>query len=126
MPRLHKLTNYVALRKNLRNSATDAERTLWHHLQQRQLLGLKFRRQYGIHHYIIDFYCPEIRLGIELDGGWHFRPDQRDRDLERTQKLADYGIRILRFTNNDVLNNINGVLEILKVQCSAPKAPPQA
>src|SRR5690348_415260 len=75
------------LRKNLRNNSTPAERTLWKHLQRSQLLGKKFRRQASIGRYIVDFYCPECRLIIELDGAAHFSVLKEEYEAERTQYL---------------------------------------
>jgi very-short-patch-repair endonuclease len=88
---------------------TDAERTLWKALRDRQLDGHKFRRQHPIGPYILDFFCEERRLAIEVDGGQH----TAERDAPRTAWLAGHGIRILRFWNNDVLNNLPGVLETI-------------
>ncbi|MGH8027628.1 MAG: endonuclease domain-containing protein [Pseudoxanthomonas sp.] len=111
--------------RELRNRATDAERKLWQHLKNRQLNGMKFRRQYPIAGYVADFASPEIRLAIELDGGQHL--ERREYDQERTAKLACNGYRVLRFWNDDVLLQTEHVLsEILRVIDATPPQPSPA
>ena len=101
--------------RSLRRRQTDAEKKLWHRLRNRQLGDVKFRRQFSIGKYIIDFYCPQYRLGIEVDGGQHYDDKGKHKDARRTGELAETKIRIIRFNNLDVLNNIEGVCErILK------------
>ena len=107
--------------KELRVNSTDAERLLWKYLRQRQLEGLKFRRQQPIDNYIVDFACLEKRLVIELDGGQH--ATEKDKDNERDSHLIRNGFRVLRFWNNDVLQNICGVLEIIMVDCLNSPSP---
>ena len=97
--------------RDLRRNLTDAERALWRHLRQRQVAGLKFRRQHPIGHYILDFVCLEARLVIELDGGQH--ADRQGEDHERTAWLEARGYRVLRFWNTDVLGNPEGLLELI-------------
>ena len=77
----------------------------WKLLRDRRTLGFKFRRQVPIGHYIVDFYCPEIRLIIEIDGGVHDRPEQAERDEQRNCRLRDLGYMVLHCPNNPVLNN---------------------
>jgi len=96
-----------ALRKNL----TEAEMTLWKKLRRKRLEGLKFFRQYGIGAYIADFYCPQRKLVIEVDGGQHFLEDGKTYDAQREQYMSSLGIYTLRFTNLDILNNIDGTWE---------------
>lgn len=96
--------------KTLRTTMTDAERKLWSRLRNRQLRGCKFVRQLPIGPYIADFACREADLVIELDGGQHA---ESERDTLRTQELARHGYAVLRFWNNDVLNNMDGVLTSL-------------
>ena len=95
----------------LRKNPTDAERALWKHLRLRQLGGHRFRRQQPIGHYIVDFVCLEKRLVIELDGGQH--PQQVDYDLTRSTWLQSQGFRILRFWNNQVLEETDAVKETI-------------
>ncbi len=97
----------------LRKNQTDAERKLWLLLRNRQLAKVKFRRQFPIDRYILDFYSPEYKLGIEADGGQHYSDEGEVKDELRAGKLAGYGIQILRFSNLDILNNIEGVYEVI-------------
>jgi very-short-patch-repair endonuclease len=97
-------------RQYLRNNATDAERKLWGLLKGKQLLGYKFRRQQGIEQYVVDFYCPQGKLVIEIDGATHSTPQQMAIDLQRTQRIKSHGIAVLRFSNTDVFENPDGVL----------------
>jgi very-short-patch-repair endonuclease len=95
--------------RQLRNAATDAERHLWCQLRREQLAGYKFRRQYPIANYIVDFVCIPARLVIELDGGQHV--DAAVSDARRTQIIEAQGYRVLRFWNDDVLLRTELVLE---------------
>ncbi len=101
----------VGLAKRLRRDQTDAERTLWFRLRDRRLSGLKFKRQMPIHHYVVDFCCSDVRLIVELDGGQH--GVCAEADAARTKRLEELGYLVLRFWNNDVLTNIDGVLETI-------------
>jgi very-short-patch-repair endonuclease len=103
--------NLKPLRQILRRNQTDAERKLWNAIRNRQLLGLKFIRQYSVGNYILDFYCSEKRLAIELDGGQHADEENKKDDDERTAYLNQQDIKVIRFWNNDVLQNIEGVGE---------------
>jgi very-short-patch-repair endonuclease len=96
-------------RKALRNNATDAEQRLWQQLRGKQL-DAKFRRQYSVDAYVVDFYAPQVKLAVEVDDDSHFTPEVIEYDRERTKYLAGFGIDVLRFTNLDVLENIEGVL----------------
>jgi len=99
-----------ARRKQLRNNPTEAERKLWQYLKGKQVAGVKFRRQYSIDAYIIDFYAPSLKLAIEIDGHSHFTSRGIEHDENRTKYIDGFGIRILRFTNDDVYENIEGVI----------------
>ena|SRR3989344_1511593 len=109
MTLIYNLTYLINKRRALRRGQTDAERKLWSRLRKRQLRGLRFRRQFSVGLYILDFYCPEKRLAIEVDGGHHL--DQKMYDDQRTQYLVSLNIRVLRFWNSEVLMNIDSVLE---------------
>jgi very-short-patch-repair endonuclease len=99
----------VRAAKRLRRDQTDAERVLWFHLRGHRLRGLKFKRQVPLDRYVVDFFCADARLIIELDGGQHaIRTEQ---DASRTKILEAMGYLVLRFWNNDVLQNTEGVLE---------------
>lgn len=100
--------------RRLRKNQTDAEKKLWTLLRNRQLNGIKFRRQFSIGNYILDFYCPQYRLGIEADGGQHYEDEGKQRDELRTRELNKLGIDILRFNDREILTNINGVYEIIQ------------
>ena len=96
--RTHNQLQQKELRRKLRTHGTIAEATLWQMLKSRQIEGVKFRRQYGIGPYILDFYCPELRLCIELDGQPHFTPEGYEYDLHRTEYLNRFhGIQVMRF-----------------------------
>ena len=98
--------------RRLRKNPTEAEKRLWYHLRRKQLDGFRFRRQRPIGRYIVDFTCLEASLIIEVDGGQHaFRSEQ---DYERTRFLEAQGFRVMRFWNNDVLENTDGVLETIR------------
>ena len=99
--------------RNLRKNQTDAERLLWQHLRNRQMLGQKFRRQFSIDTYIVDFVCLEVKLIVELDGGQH--AEQIEYDHRRTEQLQKRGFKIIRFWNNEVLQNTTGVLEAIRM-----------
>ena len=95
--------------KRLRCGQTDAERKLWMHLRSRQMNGFKFRRQYPIGRYIVDFCCPERLLVVELDGGHH--TNQTQTDQRRTEYLTRLGYRVLRFWDHEVLSDLEAVLQ---------------
>ena len=108
-----------AYRKTLRNNMTPAEATLWRALKGRGAGGMKFRRQQGIGPFILDFYCPAHRLGIEIDGDSH--DYKYEYDEKRTEYLREQGIRLLRFSNQQVFTSLQGVLaEIMSAADNAP------
>lgn len=90
---------------------TDAEIALWQKLRRKQLKNLQFYRQKPIGQFIVDFYCPSARLVIELDGGQHYTEEGSSRDAVRDSALSDMGLCVLRFSNLDVLGNIDGVVD---------------
>lgn len=105
----------IALARGLRREQTPAERVLWNRLRNLQLSGAKFRRQHPIGDYIVDFVSLESKLIVELDGGQHDEKSVRRNDERRTRWLENEGYRVLRFWNNDVLTNLEGVwLRILE------------
>ena len=97
--------------KELRKNQTDAEKILWYYLRNRQLNGIKFRRQEAIDNYIADFVCYDKKLIIELDGGGHFEPNQAVHDKNRDAFLNKNGFKVIRIYNTDVYKNIEGVIE---------------
>jgi very-short-patch-repair endonuclease len=96
--------------RSFRKKSTDAEKRLWTCLRNRKLADLKFRRQHPVAGRTVDFFCAGARLGIELDGSGHLSESGQALDLEREIELYEKGIRILRFQNNEVLENLEGVL----------------
>ena len=97
--------------RSLRSAMTDAERLLWYAIRGKQLNNHRFRRQHPIGNYIVDFACLEQNIVIELDGGQH--QDQFEYDERRSAYLQAHGWQVLRFWNNDVLNNLDGVLAVI-------------
>jgi len=96
-----------ALRKNM----THGERLVWSKIRRKQLKGYQFYRQRIIGNYIVDFYCPKARLIIELDGGQHYGAEGIRKDLKRDDYLKNMGLRVLRFSDREVFENLTGVLE---------------
>lgn len=105
-------TQIAKYAKTLRKNMTEEERILWVKLRENQL-GYKFRRQYVIDNYIVDFICLEKRLIIELDGSQHFKPNAIHDDRKRTYHLAQKEFQVLRFTNSEIRQNLNDVLKII-------------
>ena len=101
-------------RKRLRNNPTQAEAFLWGYLKDSQLEGRKFRRQASIKKFIVDFYCPEEKLAIELDGDFHFDEKAIKDDEKRTRQIEEEGIKVIRFENQEVLLNLDKVLTEIK------------
>jgi very-short-patch-repair endonuclease len=98
-----------AARKN-RQGPTLAEARLWDYLRGRRLAGLKFRRQHPIDRFVLDFFCLECMLAVEVDGGIHLTPDQLAIDEERTRILDQMGIKVLRFSNHEIIDHVDDVL----------------
>ena len=98
-------------RRQLRRQMPKAEVVLWTQLKGKKMQGYKFRRQYGVGPYVLDFYCPKLRLAIEIDGDSHFQTGAEEYDRDRQALIEKLGIRFLRFTNLDVYKSLNGVLE---------------
>jgi len=109
-------------RKKLRSFIPESEVIIWSKLKGRQLSGKKFRRQYGIGRYVVDFYCAEARLVVEIDGDTHFNDEAEKYDRLRTQYIETLGLRVVRFNNNEVRRNLEGVLEIIKKELVLAKA----
>lgn len=109
------MNNKTIKARNLRKNMTEQERKLWQFLRKKSIDGLKFRRQYPIGNYIVDFICNEKKLIIEVDGGQHNEAQNIAYDKERTEFLENKGYKVIRFWNSDIDNNIEGVYqEILK------------
>ncbi len=110
-------------RRELRRNQSDAERALWAKVRNKQFFGMKFFRQYSIGSYILDFYCPTVKLAVELDGGQHNQSDNREYDAARSEYLKTQGIDVMRFWNNEVLLDIESVLSKLALKVT-PLHPP--
>jgi very-short-patch-repair endonuclease len=106
--------NLTSRAQQLRRDSTDAEQRLWSVLRDRQLGGYQFRRQTPIRGYIVDFVCKQRRLVVELDGSQH--QQRADYDRERTEVLESLGYRVLRFWNNDVLDDLESVVDALLLE----------
>jgi very-short-patch-repair endonuclease len=106
----------------LRKKSTDPEMALWLFLSNKGLCGYKFRRQHPIHGYILDFYCPEHKLAVEIDGKIH--DNLKEHDLKRQQFLEGLGISFIRFSNDDVINSTETVLKMIKNKLATLKPVP--
>ena len=111
MTRIYNRKAQTSLRRKLRSESPKAERLLWWRLRGRQLDGLKFRRQYGVGEYVIDFFCPTARLAVEVDGESHFTPIAESQDAKRQAVIESLGIRVLRFTNPQVYDGLDAVVD---------------
>ena len=114
MTRLFNRTSEKEKRLKLRKNMTEAEILVWSKLRAKQMCGHKFRRQYSVGVYSLDFYCPSLKLAIEIDGDTHFQAGARKYDLTRQEFIERFGIRFLRFTNPQVCENLEGVLESIR------------
>jgi very-short-patch-repair endonuclease len=95
--------------RSLRLNMTPAEEKLWSALQNKQVLGMRFRRQHAVGRYVLDFYCPACKLAIELDGSVH--DDRQEEDAIRTQEIERYGYQVIRFDNAEVMKNLEQVVQ---------------
>jgi very-short-patch-repair endonuclease len=111
----------TALARRLRRDSTNVEMRLWQKLRNRQL-GVDFRRQHPAGRFILDFYCPAMRLAIELDGGQHTDAHHETRDRKRDRWLGEHGVTVLRFWNSDIAKNLRGVLEVIAAKVSELRA----
>jgi len=103
--------NLKNLARNLRKNMTDAERRLWSKIRRKQLQELQFYRQKNIGDFIVDFYCPAAKLIVEIDGGQHYSEENILKDEARDRFISNLGFKVLRFSNSDVFNNIEGVVQ---------------
>ena len=103
-----------AHRRKLRNNLTPAEAALWLQLKANKIDGTHWRRQFSVGKYILDFYCPSHKLCVELDGNIHFNIQSDVIDMERTEYLNSKGIKVIRFENKEVWENIDRVLSVIK------------
>ncbi len=121
--RLHRIHPIILARaREMRHPLTRAEALLWARIRDRQLGGFKFRRQHPIDRFIVDFYCPEHRLIIEVDGPSHTSPEQIEYDKARTEWLNDNGYQLIRFWNEQVYDSIEPVLESILNRCATRRS----
>ncbi len=111
MTRIFNRRKDIEKRRILRNNMTKPEIILWSKLKNRQMDGERFLRQYGVEQYVLDFYCPRLRLAIEVDGSSHLVDGADEYDKDRQEHIEAFGIQFLRFTNKDVGNNLNDVCD---------------
>ncbi|MBV6623096.1 MAG: DUF559 domain-containing protein [Rivularia sp. (in: Bacteria)] len=103
-------------RRKLRQNIVKTEKIIWHKIRNRQIEDCKFRRQYSVYKFVIDFYSPILKLAIEIDGESHFQEGAAEYDRERQNYIESLGITFVRFTNNDVYENLDGVLESIALK----------
>jgi very-short-patch-repair endonuclease len=106
---LHNSPGLKNNRRELRHNQTDTEKAFWSKVRSRQFHGMRFLRQYSVGPYILDFYCPELRIAVELDGGQHNEEGGKAHDAVRSEFLLAQDINVMRFWNHDVLQNMQGV-----------------
>ncbi len=109
--------------KKMRHQSTQAELKLWEILKNRKMLGLHFRRQQPIDMFIADFYCHKLKLVVEVDGEVHDSDDRKEYDLNRTAEMKRFGIEVVRFTNKQVLENLQEVKTMIEAKCMALHPP---
>jgi very-short-patch-repair endonuclease len=111
MTKIFNRSSELEKRRALRASPTEAEKQIWYKLRKRNINGYKFRRQYSIGPYIADFFCPQAKLAVEIDGNVHNSTDAQEYDKVRDEFMQSIGIQILRFTNSEVENNPEKIVE---------------
>lgn len=109
--------------RELRKNMTEAERLIWSRIRRKQLKDIQFYRQRIIGNYIVDFYCPKARLVVEIDGGQHYIEEGIKDDILRDNFLTDLGLKVLRFSDRDVFENLNGVIEKIYDNLQSPSVP---
>ena len=102
----------------MRENMTYAEEAVWKLLKSKNMLGLRFKPQHPIDIFIADFYCHQLKLVIEIDGGIHKSKEQKEYDIGRTAELEHWGIKVIRFTNEEVENNINQIQNEIEQICA--------
>jgi len=116
MTTIYNKTSEKEKRRQLRNNMTRAERLLWSQLKGKKISNTRFLRQYGVGSYVIDFYSPQVRLAVEIDGATHSSEDQKEYDTQRQSEIETLGIHFLRFTNQEVYYYLDSVLEKIKAK----------
>ena len=111
-------------RRELRRNQTEAEKAFWGNLRKKEFYGMKFFRQYSIGPYILDFYCPNMKLAVELDGGQHNQCERKEYDAARSEYLKAQGIEVIRFWDHEVLLDMESVLSELGLKVTPLSSPP--
>ncbi|MGA9364243.1 MAG: endonuclease domain-containing protein [Bacteroidota bacterium] len=127
MTRIYNKSSETDKRRMLRRSMSKAEVLLWTHLSRKQMLGYKFRRQHGVDQFVIDFYCPKLRLAVEIDGPSHAEQEAVEYDKMRQSYIEALGIRFLRFQNDEIYEDMQSVLESVASKIKSlttPESPP--
>ena len=101
-------------RRKLRQNQTNAEELVWRYLRNKQMLGYKFKRQYSVNHFVIDFYCPELKLAVEVDGASHNNLEQQEYDIQRQKYMESFNIKFVRIKDEELLGNPNQ--EFMKIE----------
>jgi very-short-patch-repair endonuclease len=114
MTKLYNKTSEKYKRQLLRNNMPPAEKILWAKLRDKQIENCKFRRQYSIDAFVVDFYIPQLKLAIEIDGDSHYQDGIPEYDRERQAFLEEKGMKVLRFTNQEIYQDLDGVLEAIR------------
>ncbi len=114
MTRVYNRASEKSLRRTLRHEMPRAEEVLWSKLRREQMMGCRFRRQYSVQSYVLDFYCPRARLAIEVDGDSHFQRGSSSKDAIRQGVIESFGIRFLRFRNIEIFEQLDVVLEAIR------------
>ena len=130
MTKVYNIKETKKRRKYLRNNMPRAEVVLWNQLKSKQRLNQRFLRQYSVENYILDFYCPALKLAIEVDGSSHFiNAKSKKLDIKKENVLEIYGITVIRFMNNDIYDSLNSVVIIIEetinnlLKSKTPQAP---
>ena len=116
MTKIYNKNSEKEKRRSLRQNIVKAEKIIWEKIRNRQIEDCKFRRQYSVDKFVIDFYNPILKLAIEIDGESHFYDGAAEYDRERQSYIESLGIKFIRFTNNDVYHNLDGVLESIALK----------
>lgn len=123
MTKIYNQTKDKEKRRELRKQQTPEELIFWAHVKGRRFYGYKFRRQYSIGNYVADFYCSELKLVVEIDGGQHYEEEKIKYDELRTKYFNDLGMKVKRYTNLDIKNNLTSVLDDLLQEIEASEEP---
>jgi very-short-patch-repair endonuclease len=118
VPRIYTKKSEQEKRRRLRNTMTEAEKILWLQLKNKRL-GVRFLRQFSIGAFVVDFYCPALKLAIEVDGATHNTPDEIEYDKNRENEIDNLNIKFLRFLNEEVYNNLNAVTDKIRAEINS-------